>query len=81
MDLPQGACNEACTGFTQFEGIIKQRRILFSTLLYRIGMRHAIRFAHNAVLVAVLILWSSPAWSFAYLLAIQGWCCLELPFF
>ena len=68
----QGACNEACTGFTQFEGIIKQRRIPFSTLLYRIGMRHAIGLAHNAVLVALLILWSGPVWSFAYLLAIPG---------
>lgn len=67
-----GAVNEACTGFTQFEGIIKQRRIPFSTFLYRIGMRHAIGLAHNAVIVAAVILWAGPSWSAAYLLVIPG---------
>jgi lipopolysaccharide transport system permease protein len=68
----QAPCNEACTGFTQFEGIIKQRRIAFSTLLYRIGMRHTIGLAHNAIMVALLILWAGPSWSSTYLLAIPG---------
>jgi ABC-type polysaccharide/polyol phosphate export permease len=67
-----GAVNEACTGFTQFEGIIKQRRIPFSTLLYRIGMRHAIALAHNAVIVALLLFWAGPTWSYSCLLAIPG---------
>jgi len=67
-----GAINEACTGFTQFEGIIKQRRMPFSILLYRIGMRHVIALAHNAVIIAALLLWTRPAWSLGTLLAIPG---------
>jgi lipopolysaccharide transport system permease protein len=35
-------------------------------------MRHAIALAHNAIIVAVLILWSSPPWTWAYFLAIPG---------
>lgn len=67
-----GAANEACTGFTQFEGIIKERRVPMSALLYRIGVRHAIAFFHNAVVVAVLVLWAAPPWSLVTLLAIPG---------
>ena len=67
-----GAMIEACTGFTQFEGIIKQRRIPFSTLLYRIGMRHAIALAHNAVIVALLIFWAHPTFSYSFMLAVPG---------
>jgi lipopolysaccharide transport system permease protein len=68
-----GAVNEACFGFTQFDGIIKQRRIPLSALLYRIGVRHTIAFAHNAVVVALILVWSnaSPP-SRLVLLAIPG---------
>jgi lipopolysaccharide transport system permease protein len=67
-----GVLNEACTGFTQFEGYIKQQRIPFSAYLYRIGMRHVIISAHNAVVIVVIVLWSGPAWSFNNLWAIPG---------
>jgi ABC-type polysaccharide/polyol phosphate export permease len=67
-----GVINEACTGFIQFEGFIKQQRIPFSIYLYRIGMRHVIILAHNAVIVVVFVLWSGPNWSINNLLAIPG---------
>ena len=67
-----GAVNEACVGFTQFEGIIKQRRIPLSALLYRIGVRHTVAFAHNAVVIALIVLWSDVTWSRFLLLAIPG---------
>jgi lipopolysaccharide transport system permease protein len=67
-----GMLIEACTGFSQFEGIIKQRRIPLSTYLYRIGMRHAIILAHNAVGIALLLAWFGPAWSVATLLVVPG---------
>jgi homopolymeric O-antigen transport system permease protein len=67
-----GVLNEACTGFTQFEGYIKQQRIPFSVYLYRIGMRHVIILAHNAVVVVVLVLWAGPVWSLNNLWAIPG---------
>ena len=67
-----GVIAEATTAFTQFEGLILQRRIPFSAYLYRIGMRHAIILLHNAsVVVLILILFGSgPSWN--YLLAIPG---------
>jgi lipopolysaccharide transport system permease protein len=67
-----GAANEACTGFTQFDGIIKQRRVPLSAFLYRIAVRHAIALAHNAVVIVLLMLWAGTAWSDALLLAIPG---------
>jgi len=67
-----GAVNEACTGFTQFEGIIKQRRLPLSALLYRIGVRHTVAFAHNAVVIALIVLWSDVTWSRMLLLAVPG---------
>jgi lipopolysaccharide transport system permease protein len=67
-----GAVTEACTGFTEFEGIIKQRRIPFSTLLYRVGMRHTIGLMHNSVLILVLMLWSGGVPTYWLLFAIPG---------
>jgi lipopolysaccharide transport system permease protein len=67
-----GVINEACTAFTQFQGLILQQRIPFSAYLYRIGMRHVIVLAHNATVVALLILWVGPAWSPNNLFAIPG---------
>jgi lipopolysaccharide transport system permease protein len=67
-----GAGNEACTGFTQFEGIIKQRRVPLSAFLLRIGVRHAVAFAHNVVVVALLIAWAGLAWSPYTLLALPA---------
>lgn len=67
-----GVINEACTGFTQFEGIIKQQRVPFSAYLYRVGMRHIIAFAHNTVIVALLFLWVRLPLSLYSLLAIPG---------
>lgn len=67
-----GAANEACTGFTQFEGIIKQRRVPLAAFLYRIAVRHAIALAHNATIVALLIAWSGPRWTAATWLALPG---------
>lgn len=67
-----GAANEACTGFTQFEGIIKQRRVPLSAFLFRIAVRHAVALAHNALVVALLIAWADPGWTLVMLLAIPG---------
>lgn len=67
-----GVISESCTGFTQFEGLIKQQRIPFSAYLYRLGVRHLVMLGHNAVVVAVILLWSGPGWSSVSLLAIPG---------
>ena len=67
-----GVLTDACTGFTQFEGFIKQQRIPFSAYIYRIGMRHVIIFAHNAVIIVAYLLWTGAPWSVNNLLAIPG---------
>nr|MBA2486620.1 ABC transporter permease [Nitrospira sp.] len=49
--------NDACTGFTQFEHIIKHTRLPYPTYLLRLCVRHGLIMSHNAiVVVAVLIL-------------------------
>lgn len=67
-----GVISEACTGFTQFEGLIKQQRIPFSAYLYRLGVRHLVMLAHNIVVVAFIVLWAGSNWSMVTLLAIPG---------
>src|SRR5205814_8046164 len=67
-----GVINEACTAFTQFGGIILQRRIPFSTYLYHIGMRHVIVLAHNSSTVVLIMLWFGGVWSLNNLLAVPG---------
>jgi lipopolysaccharide transport system permease protein len=47
--------NDACAGFTQFEHIIKQTRLPYPTYLLRLGMRHTLILAHNAVVIAAVL--------------------------
>jgi len=67
-----GVISEACVGFIQFEGLIKQQRIPFSAYLYRISVRHLIMLGHNSVVAIVIVLWSGPVWSPNNLLVIPG---------
>src|SRR5262249_18323784 len=53
-----GVISESCTGFMQFEGLIKQQRIPFSAYLYRICMRHLVMLGHHAVIVALIVIWA-----------------------
>ena len=48
--------NDAATGFTQFEHIIKQTRLPYPTYLLRLSMRHGLILAHNAVVVIAVVL-------------------------
>ncbi|HEU4685961.1 MAG TPA: ABC transporter permease [Nitrospira sp.] len=48
--------NDACAGFTQFEHIIKQTRLPYPTYLLRLSMRHTLILAHNAIVIAVVLL-------------------------
>ena len=47
--------NDACTGFTQFEHIIKQTRLPYPTYLLRLGTRNTLILAHNTVVVAIVL--------------------------
>jgi lipopolysaccharide transport system permease protein len=49
--------NESCTVFTAAEQIIKQIRVPLTTHVCRLVWRNAIIFAHNAIILAVVMLW------------------------
>jgi len=49
--------NESCTVFTTAEQIIKQIRVPLTTHVCRLVWRNAIIFAHNAIILAVVMLW------------------------
>jgi lipopolysaccharide transport system permease protein len=48
--------NDACTGFTQFEHIIKQTRLPYPAYLLRLAVRNGLILAHNAVVVVIVLL-------------------------
>ncbi|MBU9503502.1 ABC transporter permease [Burkholderia multivorans] len=64
--------NEACTGFIQFEGLMKQTRLPLPAFILRLVIRNLIIFAHNFLVVAVVITFVGPGWSPTALVAIPG---------
>jgi lipopolysaccharide transport system permease protein len=49
--------NDSCTVFTVAEQIIKQVRLPLTTHVCRLVWRNAIIFAHNALILAFVVLW------------------------
>jgi lipopolysaccharide transport system permease protein len=49
---------DACTGFTQFEHIIKHTRLPYPTYLLRLSVRHSLIMFHNAIVVVVVLILS-----------------------
>ncbi|MGP2516662.1 ABC transporter permease [Yersinia sp. 2545 StPb PI] len=72
---------ESCTGFTQFEYLIKQSKISFSSILLRILSRNLIVFAHNFIIIFIVITFVSPGWSWMALWAILGFIILTVSLF
>lgn len=64
--------NDACTGFTQFEHIIKQTRLPYPTYLLRLGIRNTLILAHNTVVVAVVLQLCGTGWHRVAWLSIAG---------
>ena len=64
--------NEATTGFTQFEHLIKQRRLPFPTYLLRLLVRSFIIFLHNFLIVILVVSFVGNGWSWVALIAIPG---------
>ena len=73
-----GLMNEATTGFTQFESIIKQIRIPFSSMLLRLLWRHLIIFLHNSVIIVMVIGLVGTGWSGSMPLSLFGLFLLSL---
>jgi ABC-type polysaccharide/polyol phosphate export permease len=67
-----GILNESCTGFTQFENIIKQIRIPFGSMLLRISMRHLIIFAHNFLIIIIVTIFVGGGWGLKTLAVVPG---------
>ncbi len=67
-----GVLLEACTGFTQFEGIIRQVKLPFCAFLLRILWRHVIILGHNLIIIVVVLVIFRTPWSAGALLAVAG---------
>lgn len=64
---------DASLGFGQFDYIIKQSKVSFSSFILRLISRNLIIFAHNFVIVIFVITFVSDyGWSFTALLSIVG---------
>lgn len=64
--------NDACTGFTQFEHIIKQTRLPYPAYLLRLAVRHGLILAHNAVVVVIVLLLCGTGFRWTAWLALVG---------
>jgi lipopolysaccharide transport system permease protein len=64
--------NDACTGFTQFEHIIKQTRLPYPAYLLRVGVRNTLILAHNLVVVVVVLLLCGTGWHQVAWLSLVG---------
>lgn len=67
-----GVLLESCTGFTQFEGLIRQTRLPMCAFLLRILCRHVIILGHNLIIIALVLLIFGHPLSPTLLLAIPG---------
>jgi lipopolysaccharide transport system permease protein len=64
--------NDACTGFTQFEHIIKQTRLPYPTYVLRLSVRNTLILAHNSVVVVAVLLFCGTGWHLVAWLALAG---------
>jgi len=65
-----GQITESCSGFSQFEGIIKQVKLPFFAYILRIFTRNTIILLHNSVVLILVFLYCNKAISVLMLLAI-----------
>ncbi|HTL60025.1 MAG TPA: ABC transporter permease [Nitrospira sp.] len=64
--------NDACSGFTQFEHIIKQTRLPYPTYLLRLAMRNLLILGHHAVVVVAVLMLCHVGWHAVSWLSIVG---------
>ncbi len=67
-----GVILEACTGFTQFEAIIRQTALPFSSYLLRILFRHLVILAHNFVIIVLVLALTRQHVTWTTLLCLPG---------
>lgn len=69
---------EACTGFVQFDYIIRQSKVSFTSIMLRILSRNIIVFLHNFIIIFFVITFVGPGWSYTGLFSIIGFVLLSL---
>lgn len=67
-----GQLNESCTGFVQFEHVIKQIKLPFTSFILRLMTRNLIILLHNFLIVVIVISFVGPGWSSFAFLALPG---------
>ncbi len=73
--------NEACTGFSQFEGYIRQLNLPLSVYLLRIWARNIIFFLHNFLIVIFVWLYFACSWQPLIFQALLGFAVLAITMF
>ncbi|CRL44003.1 hypothetical protein SGGMMB4_00855 [Sodalis glossinidius str. 'morsitans'] len=63
---------ESCNGFVQFDYIIEQSSTSFCSLILRILSRNVIVFAHNFIIIAIVITLVDPGWHLETLWFLPG---------
>ncbi|MEI7186603.1 ABC transporter permease [Dickeya dianthicola] len=69
---------EASNGFIQFDYIIRQSKISFTSIMLRILSRNIIVFLHNFIIIIFVITFVGPGWTFIALLSIIGFVLLSV---
>ncbi|QOL16041.1 ABC transporter permease [Dickeya dianthicola] len=69
---------EASNGFIQFDYIIRQSKISFTSIMLRILSRNIIVFLHNFIIIIFVITFVGPGWTFTALLSIIGFVLLSV---
>lgn len=72
---------DACTGFTQFEYLIKQIRLPFPIFILRIISRNIIIFMHNFIVIIFILAFVGKGWSVFSLFSIIGFIILSITLF
>jgi lipopolysaccharide transport system permease protein len=73
-----GQILDATGGFASFQGIIKQTKLPFSIFTLRLNVRQLIIFAHNSVIIVLVLLFIGQGLSWGSLIAIPNLILIQL---
>jgi ABC-type polysaccharide/polyol phosphate export permease len=70
--LIAGIINESCLAFVSAEGFIKQTKLPYTVYIVRLVWRNLIIFLHNLLIVALVLVFYQPSWTWQVLLMPVG---------
>jgi len=64
--------NEATSGFSQFDNVIKQHRLPYPSYILRLMSRNFIIMLHNLIIIIAIVFFSENGWTWYAFLALPG---------